>query len=199
MLARNRKTYAAGDFTRTKCQRLLVQALAKKILSQDAAQMPSTIAAAAKCFSTDMQLDQIVSLATSMQGMDTDAIYMAMAPSTTDMINEVSYTLTYVNQWKLIMQRADAGEDPTLDEQEQAICGTLTTKELSLDMEAGLPSDVQSALEEYWEEKAEKEKAEREAEIAKQKDALANQGGSSSSSSGTSSDSNSSNESGQSS
>lgn len=155
-LARNRKTYTDGDFTRTECQRLLVQALVSKVLQQDITQIPDTINAIAGCFSTDIPLQDLIALATSMQGMGSDSIYMAMAPSTTGMIGSASYTFTYIDQWKLIMQKAKSGEDPTLTEKEAEICGDASTQDYDLDMSEPIDEETMAALEEYWAEQAAK-------------------------------------------
>lgn len=153
IFARCRKTYSQGDFTRTQCQRILVTALAQKVLAQDPTKLPDVVAKAAKCFSTDIPLDELVTLATSMQDMSKNSFYSGMAPSGTGMVNGVSYTFTKINQWKLIMQRADNGEKPKLDKKEQAICGEETTAYTELNMEQGLPSDVKSELKAYWKKK----------------------------------------------
>lgn len=155
-LARNRKTYEDGDFTRTECQRLLVQALVSKVLQQDVTQIPGTINAVAGCFSTDIPLQDLIGLATSMQGMGSDSFYMVMAPSTAGMLGDVSYTFTYINQWKLVMQKAKSGEDPTLTEKEIEICGENSTRDYDLDMSEPIDEETMAALEEYWAEQAEK-------------------------------------------
>lgn len=173
-LARVRKSYVDGDFTRTKMQRLLVQALISKVLQQDVSQIPGTINAISNCFSTDIPLQDLVSLATSLQGMGSDSIYMAMAPSTTGMIGAASYTFTYIDQWKLIMQKANEGEDPNLSEKEAELCGTRSTKEYDLDMAQPIDEDVMAALEEYWQEEQEKALAEQQEQT---KPAAAEKGG----------------------
>ncbi len=150
VFARNRKTYARGDFTRTDCQRILVQALVTKVLSEPATEIPGTIEEASKCFATDMAVTDIIGLALNMQGLTSDDFYSAMAPSTTGMIGGASYTFTYINQWKAMMSKASDGKDPSIDETEAAICGTASTADYELDMNVPLPDDVQSALEKYW-------------------------------------------------
>lgn len=157
-LARNRKTYESGDFRRTECQRLLVQALAVKILSEDATQLPGTIESISKCFSTDMPLGDVVKLAVSMQGLQSDDIRMSMAPSWAGMLDEVSYTFTYINQWKLMMQRANTGDNPKLTKREKEICGEYSTYDADMDMSTGLPEDIAAELQNYWDEKATKKK-----------------------------------------
>lgn len=170
IFARCRKTYALGDFTRTQCQRILATALAEKVLSQSVTELPATIQSISQCFNTDMTLSELVALATSLQGISSSSIYSGMAPSTTGMVDGVSYTFTYINQWKLLMQRADNGEKPKLTAKEEDICGTLATDYNDLDMSAGLPADVASQLQVYWDKKASK-KAKQEAAAAAKQDA----------------------------
>lgn len=165
-LARVRKTYVTGDFRRTECQRLLVAAIAQKVLSQDALQLPGTINALTQCFATDMPLNDVLGLALTMRGTSTDTFYSVMAPSTTGMLNGVSYTFTYIDQWKLIMQRANKGVDPTIDDTEAAICGYASTQTDVLDMSVGLSEDIQAQLKDYEEQKA-KEAAEKETKAQK--------------------------------
>lgn len=167
-LARNRKTYTDGDFTRTKCQRLLVQAIATKILSEDVTQIPSTINSISKCFTTDMSLDNVINLAVSMQGMTNDDFYMGMAPSTTGMVDGVSYVFTYCNQWILLMQKAEQGDKPKLTKREEQICGYESTQTVELDMSAGLPTDVQEELQAYWDEQDQKDQQAKADEVAAQ-------------------------------
>lgn len=150
IFARCRKTYSQGDFTRTKCQRILVTALAKKVLDQDATKLASVVSSVAKCFKTDMSLQDLISLAQRMQGMDSSNFYSGMAPSDTGMVDGVSYTFTCINQWKAIMQKAEAGKKPTLNSKEKEICGWTTTSYTELDMKDGLPSDIQTKLDKYW-------------------------------------------------
>lgn len=168
IFARCRKTYSQGDFTRTKCQRILVEALVSKVLEQPATAYPGILEKATKCFSTDIPLDDLVVLATKMQGMGKGSFYSAMCPSTTGTVDGVSYTFSYINQWKLLMQRADAGENPKLTKKEQEICGLTSTRNTELNMKEGLPSDVQQRLDDYAAEKKAKEAAKKQKELSSQ-------------------------------
>ncbi len=168
IFARCRKTYTQGDFTRTKCQRILVKAMVEKVLAQPATKIPGILEKATKCFSTDLALEDLVTLATKMQSIGSDGFYSGMCPSTTGMVDGVSYTFSYINQWKLLMQKADAGEKPKLTKKEIEICGYTATNTTDLDMKSGLPSDVQTALEEYWAKKEAKAQAKKKKELAAQ-------------------------------
>lgn len=151
-LARSRKTYSQGDFSRTDAQRIIVQAIAKKILAQSPAQMPSTISALSECFTTDMPLADIVNLANDLSGGGT-TFYSAMCPSAAQEVEGTWYTFTYENQWKAMMQKAKAGIDPSIDETEAGICGDQTTFGNPLDMNEPIPNDVQQSLNDYWRQK----------------------------------------------
>lgn len=166
--ARCRKTYAMGDFTRTQCQRILLQALVEKVLSQPVSALPGVIESATKCFSTDIPLEDLVALAMQLQGSGGAAFYSAMCPSTTGMVDGVSYTFTYINQWKLLMERADAGENPKLTKKEQEICGYTSTQYEELDMSEPLPEEVQSELQEYWDARAARAAAKQQKELEAQ-------------------------------
>ena len=109
-----------------------------------------------------MSLTDIVALANAMQGMSGENMAMAMAPSTTGTIGDASYTFTYINQWKLLMQRASSGENPTITDQEAAILGTTSTQTEKLDMSEPIPSTVLKKLENL-------KNSEKQAELSQQK------------------------------
>lgn len=111
------RAYADGDFTRTSNQRLLVEALINKMLSLPVTELPGVIDKAAQCVTTDLSVTDIVSLASQFQdATDGVEIYSAMVPSTTAMIDGVSYVLTDDELLKKMMEMVEAGEDPaTLD------------------------------------------------------------------------------------
>lgn len=113
VFARSR-AYADGDFTRTSNQRLLIEALLDKILSLPIDQMPGVIQSAAKCVSTDFSLTEILSLATEFIDDDGDlTIYSAMVPSTTTMLDGVSYVVTDESGLKKMMEVVAQGGDPS--------------------------------------------------------------------------------------
>ncbi|MEG0503365.1 MAG: LCP family protein, partial [Raoultibacter sp.] len=62
VFARSR-AYADGDFTRTSNQRLLIEALIKKVLSLPIPEIPGVIEQAAKSVSTDLSVSDILGLA----------------------------------------------------------------------------------------------------------------------------------------
>ena len=112
-LARCRKTYATGDYQRTQNQRNLMKAIVKKILQQPAWEIPSLLSTFAKCVETNMPVYKLIWLSLDMKGMDTDSIYSATVPSSSQTIGGVSYVIADETEWKAMMQRVEAGESPT--------------------------------------------------------------------------------------
>lgn len=118
VFARCRKTYADGDYQRTKNQRQLVQAVAKEVLNAPVASMPALVGSMADAVSTDMSLADLVSLANSMRGMDASSMKTAVVPSHTGTEDGVSYVFAEEPAWSEMMARVDAGEDPNAGEAE---------------------------------------------------------------------------------
>lgn len=113
VFARSR-AYVDGDFTRTSNQRLLIEALLNKVLSLPIDQMPGVIQEAAKCVTTDLSLTEIIGLATEFIDDDGDlTIYSAMVPSTTSMVDGVSYVVTDESGLKKMMEVVAQGGDPS--------------------------------------------------------------------------------------
>lgn len=112
VFARCRKTYAEGDYQRTKNQRQLVQAVAKKVLNAPVSDMPGLVGSMADAVSTDMSVTELVSLANSMRGMDAGSMKTAVVPSHSGMEDGVSYVFAEEPAWSEMMGRVDAGEDP---------------------------------------------------------------------------------------
>ena len=86
ILCRARHAYdeiGPGDEYRAANQRLVISAIAKKLLSADAASMASTVQALSKYVTTDLGVTDIIGLAQAMQGLDPSTdIYSAMEPTT---------------------------------------------------------------------------------------------------------------------
>ena len=117
ILCRARHAYdemGPGDEYRAANQRLVMAAIAKKLLSADAATMASTVQALSQYVSTDLGLTDIIGLAQAMQGLDPSTdIYSAMQPTTSQYIDDVWYEVTNKSEWQEMMKRVDAGQPPT--------------------------------------------------------------------------------------
>ncbi len=119
--------YGDGDTYRTANQRLVLGAIAEKLLASDVATIASTINAVADYVTTDMSVDEIVSIALQLQGMDTDEnIYSCMNPTVSVYENNLWIEVTNEEAWATMMERVDAGLSPTVNEEDSANRGGVT-------------------------------------------------------------------------
>ena len=105
--------YGDGDVYRAANQRLVLGAIAKKVLASDLPTIASTVSSAASYITTDMSVEQIISVAQQLKGMDTETgIYSIMEPTTATYQDDGWYE--YVNQpaWVAIMDRVKQGLPP---------------------------------------------------------------------------------------
>ena len=110
--ARERYGYERGDFQRADNQKLLLQAIIKQVLSVSPIDLPGTIQQLAECITTDYSITDIIALAQKFQGAGTITFYSATVPSSTTMLDGVSYVVTDQTGWTEMMQRVDMGADP---------------------------------------------------------------------------------------
>ena len=86
IVCRSRNTYietsAAPDLMRAANQRMVLSAVAHKVLGSDIATIANTVRSAAGFVTTDLELNDIIGLAQALQGMNTDdAFYTASLPT----------------------------------------------------------------------------------------------------------------------
>ena len=110
-------TYARCRYTYMRHQRQVLSALAKKILNDlDPATIMGTVEELSKVVITTLGVQDIVSVANAMRGMDVENdMYVANVPSYADEttnVNGVSYVFVYEDKLAEMMQRLDAGENP---------------------------------------------------------------------------------------
>lgn len=114
--ARSRYLFADGDYTRMRHQRMVLGALADKILNNlDIGTIPAILDSLADMVHTSLSVDEILSLVSAMRGMDTDSMYSANIPSWAGedtYIDGQSYVFVYEDKLAAMMERVDAGEDP---------------------------------------------------------------------------------------
>ncbi len=122
IFCRSRDT-AIGDYQRQANQRIFLQALATKILSSDVATLATSINAIASAVGTDMNVDEIYSIAMTLRGMDSSNIYTYTVPSTTATINGISYVVADDEAWAEMMEIIDSGGLP--DDQSWEIAGII--------------------------------------------------------------------------
>src|SRR5699024_11358812 len=119
ILCRARHVYdefGDGVSYRAANQRLVLAAIAKKLLAADVATMAGTVQALSQYVTTDLEISDIIGLAQAMQGLDPSTdIYSAMEPTTSQYINNIWYEINDVDEWKKMMARVDQGL-PTTEE-----------------------------------------------------------------------------------
>ena len=121
ILCRARHAYdeiGPGDLYRAANQRMVIGAIAKKVLASDPVTMANTVTAMADYITTDMSINDIVSVATAMRGIDTENdIYSAMNPTTSSYENGVWIEYCDLPAWRSMMVRIDQGLPPYEDEE----------------------------------------------------------------------------------
>lgn len=116
--------YGSGDYYRMANQRMVMGAIAKKLLASDPVTMANTINAMADYITTDMDIASIVSVATSMRGMDVEnSMWSAMNPTIPTYENDIWYEYCDLAAWKKMMARVDAGLPPYEDSDRNANTG----------------------------------------------------------------------------
>lgn len=126
VFARSR-AYTDGDFTRTSNQRLLIEALIKKVLSLPIPEIPGVIEQAAKSVSTDLSATDILNLAMQFKEIDKLTMYSAMVPSSTGYVGEVSYVFADEAGLKTMMALVAQGKDPNGAVEASATAQTTTS------------------------------------------------------------------------
>jgi len=104
------RNFPDGDFTRMKNQRVLLQAIMKKLLSSSKTELPGLITELADYVKTDVSATKAISLLLKLQGADTGStIYMATAPSYTSNQEGISYVVIDQDAFTILMERFKAG------------------------------------------------------------------------------------------
>lgn len=117
--------YGAGDAYRAANQRVVLSAIAQKLLSSDPVTMANTIAAMSENILTDMDVASIVAVAQSMSGMTTESIYTATAPVESVYEGDIWWDILDEAEWKKMMKRMDAGQSPATEEVIDPLTGTI--------------------------------------------------------------------------
>lgn len=106
--------YGAGDLYRAANQRLVLQAIASKILSSNPATIAKSVTAVSEFVSTDLSVGQIISLAECFQGIDVqESIYTASMPTHSEYIDDLWYEVVDEKAWEAMMDRVDSGLPPS--------------------------------------------------------------------------------------
>ncbi|WP_251212771.1 LCP family protein [Adlercreutzia murintestinalis] len=128
ILCRSRHSYddyGSGDDYRAANQRMVISAIAQKLLASDPVTLSNTISAMSEYVLTDMSVAEIVAIAQSMAGMTADDIYSAKAPSTSEYTDGIWWDILDEKEWKAMMKRVDAGQPPVEEEVIDPLTGTI--------------------------------------------------------------------------
>jgi LCP family protein required for cell wall assembly len=115
------RNFPNGDYQRQADQRTFLQALAKQVLASDVPTIATTVTNMAAMTFTNMDIQKLVKVAQGMQGMQENGIYTYAVPSTTAMINGISYVVADDYAWQQLIATLIAGEYP--EHQEDSFAG----------------------------------------------------------------------------
>lgn len=117
ILCRSRHTYeeyGSGNTYRSANQRLVLSAIAQKILASDVATIASTVGTLSKYLSTDLGVNDIIGIAQALRGLDMKSdMYTAMQPTTSLYEDGVWYNTSDEPEWQEMLERVDQGLPPT--------------------------------------------------------------------------------------
>ncbi len=125
-LCRSRHSYdyiGDGDALRTANQRMVMTALAKKILSSDLPTILNTVNSLVQYVLTDMDLGTMAGLAQSMQGIDPANMYTGSMPKVSNYVDGIWWDFVYQDKWNDMMQRVNQGLSPTAEEEVDSATG----------------------------------------------------------------------------
>ncbi|NLG11228.1 MAG: LCP family protein, partial [Coriobacteriaceae bacterium] len=111
------RAFDIGDYQRQANQRTFLQALAKQVLASDPITIASTVTKATEMVTTNMDLNEIIAVASSMQGLKEKDIHTYSVPSVGGISpdDELWYELTIESEWQALIKAIDAGEYPEQD------------------------------------------------------------------------------------
>jgi len=116
VFARSRQ-YTIGDFQRQANQRVLLQAIAKQVLSEDPLTIFNTVTAIAQMTTTNLKIDEIAGIAGSLRGMQEKSIHTYSLPSETADRDGISYVVVDEYATKELIANINAGIFPDYSEQ----------------------------------------------------------------------------------
>lgn len=129
ILCRSRHSYdeyGDGDRYRAANQRMVLGAIAKKVLSSDIGTITKSVETLSQYVTTDFTLSDIIALAGSMQGIDPDTdIYSAMEPTESEYRNDTWYEKLNEAEWQKMMNRVRDGLPPTEEDVVDELNGTV--------------------------------------------------------------------------
>ncbi len=112
LFSRVRHGFDLGDYQRQKDQRILIEAIMHEVLSLSPTQMPGVVGHMGGLVGTSMRSYSILPLMLRLKLARSVTIYQATVPSTTAMIDGVSYVVADDEALSQMMRVIDAGGDP---------------------------------------------------------------------------------------
>ncbi len=110
--------YGDGDRYRAANQRLVIEAIANKLLEADPVTIASTVETLSQYVTTTMTIPEIINLAQNLEGMDTEKnFYTAMEPTESFYENETWFEDVDDVAWREMMRRVDQGLPPTTEDE----------------------------------------------------------------------------------
>lgn len=118
--------YGKGDEYRAANQRVVISAIASKILSADLATMASTVKTLSGYVTTDMGVMDILTLASSMRGMDMETdFYSCVNPTTSQYIDDIWWEVMDEAEWRTMLKRVEQGLPPVEEDVIDPYTGTV--------------------------------------------------------------------------
>lgn len=118
--------YGKGDEYRAANQRVVISAIASKILSADLATMASTVKTLSGYVTTDMGVMDILTLASSMRGMSMETdFYSCVNPTTSQYIDDIWWEVMDEAEWRAMLKRVEQGLPPVDEDVIDPYTGTV--------------------------------------------------------------------------
>ncbi|WP_241159247.1 LCP family protein [Adlercreutzia sp. ZJ141] len=118
--------YGKGDEYRAANQRLVLSAIAEKLLQSDARTIASTVSALSEYVTTDFEVNEIIGLAQAMRGLNPETdIYTGTEPTESVYINDQWFEIVDVDAWTAMMERVDQGLPPNEEDYVDEATGTV--------------------------------------------------------------------------
>ncbi len=112
LFSRVRHGFDMGDYQRQKDQRILIEAIMHKTLSLSPFKLPGVVSHMGGLVSTSMRMYSIMPLMLRLKFGGGATIYQATVPSTTAMVDGVSYVIADEEGLARMMDVIERGEDP---------------------------------------------------------------------------------------
>lgn len=112
--------YSEGAQTQMANQRAFAASLAQRLFEADGLAALMQLDGVAGFLSTDLDAGGALSVASSLRGMIASDVFLACVPGYSSGSGDEAYYIADSDSWTSMMELVDAGEDPSVDEEEQA-------------------------------------------------------------------------------